>query len=165
MAMLEDYGFIISMTAIEPNPLRRYVVDDDPVYQDSGLEAFLNFSPKEGQDYFNFEMNANGAILSGFGTGHNRQRVVDMTKYRPICTATISENSWNVVLKIPMELVQDIYQVDSFGIGSSITCNFFKICEDPQLEHYASYAPIVSDKPNFHLPEFFLEAIIVGQGN
>lgn len=160
MAMLENYGFVVSMTAVEQNPLRRYTQNEDPVYMDSGLEAFLNFNPKAGQDYFNFEMNANGAMLSGFGNGRNRKRVVDIAKYSAVCTANILEDSWNVLLEIPMELIYDIYGIDSLGKGDTITCNFFKISEDPQYEHYASYAPIISEKPNFHLPEFFLEGII-----
>lgn len=45
--------------------------------------------------------------------------------------------------------------------GDQFTCNFYKICESKQLEHYASFAPIISDKPNFHLPQFFEAAIIV----
>ncbi|NLK27654.1 MAG: hypothetical protein GX306_04835 [Clostridiales bacterium] len=161
MAMLENYGFVVSMSAMEKDPLRRYTQDEDPVYMDSGLEAFLNFNPKAGKDYFNFEMNANGAILSGFGPGRNRKRVVDITEYRPICTAEIYEESWSVLLKIPMELIQDVYGIGPLGLGDIITCNFFKISEDPQYEHYVSYAPIVSDNPNFHLPEFFGEGIIV----
>lgn len=163
MAMLKDDGFIILMTAIEKNPLRRYSKDDDPVYKDSALEAFLNFNPERGQDYLNFEMNANGAILSGFGRGRNRRRVADITKYRATCTAEISEASWNVILKIPMELIRDVYQLDSIEAGSKITCNFYKICEDPQFEHYASYAPIMNDIPDFHLPEFFSEAYMGNQ--
>jgi len=161
MAMLEDYGFVVSMTAVEKNPLRRYTKNEDPVYMDSGLEAFLNFNPEAGNDYFNFEMNANGAILSGIGSGRKRKRVIDITNYRPDCSAKITETSWNVLLKIPMELIQDVYGIDAPQKGDIITCNFYKICEDPQFEHYASYAPIVSEKPNFHLPEFFKEAIIV----
>lgn len=160
MAMLENYGFIVSMTAVEKNPLRTYTQNEDPVYMDSGLEAFLNFNPNAGQDYFNFEMNANGAILSGFGHGKKRKKVVDITNYRPVCTASISEDSWNVLLKIPMELIRDVYGIDVLNNGDFITCNFYKICESPQFEHYVSYAPIVSEKPNFHTPEFFKRALL-----
>jgi hypothetical protein len=160
MAMLKDYGFIISMTAMEKDPLRTYNQDEDPVYQDSALEAFINFNPKEGQNYFNFEMNANGALLSGFGQGRNRQRVKDITGYQASCTAEISDNSWKVMLHIPMELIRDVYHLDSIESGSLVSCNFFKICENPQLEHYASYAPIINENPNFHMPEFFVEAMV-----
>lgn len=161
MAMMENYGFVVSMTAVEKNPLRRYTKNEDPVYMDSGLEAFINFNPEAGKDYFNFEMNANGAILSGFGYGRDRKRVIDITTYRPVCTAAIVEDSWNVILRIPMELIEDVYGIATPKKGDIISCNFFKISEDPELEHYASFAPVTSEKPNFHLSEFFSEAVII----
>ncbi len=162
MALLHNYGFVISMTAMETNPLRRYIEDNDPVYKDSGLEAFLNFTPDNVDNvYLNFEMNANGALLSHFGVKGNREQVNNLTAYRTYCEAFIEENSWNVLLMIPMELICELYQVKPFDIGDSFTCNFYKISEDVSIEHYASFAPIDSLKPDFHLPQFFTKAIIV----
>ena len=162
MALLEDYGFIITMTAMERNPLRRYTQDNDPVYKDSGLEAFLNFAPESlDERYLNFEMNANGALLSQFGNRGNREKVNILTSYRTSCTAYMEENSWHILLKIPMELICDLYSIKPLKINDTFTCNFYKISEDASIEHYASYAPIDSPKPDFHLPQFFAKAIIV----
>lgn len=160
MALLEGYGIVISMTAVEKNPLRRYTMNEDPVYMDSGLEAFLNFNPALQAEYLNFEMNANGALLSGYGKDRNRQRVSQLTDYRGLCTASIEEEKWSVLLKIPMELICELYQIGPLKKGDVISCNFYKISEDPSIEHYASYTPIDSPKPNFHLPEFFGKGII-----
>lgn len=46
-------------------------------------------------------------------------------------------------------------------VGSSFWCNFYKISEAAEIEHYASYAPIRTEIPSFHLPEFFATADIV----
>jgi len=162
MALLENYGLIISMTAMESNSLRRYKEDNDPVYKDSALEAFMDFAPKKPQqNYFNFEMNANGALLSQFGVKGNREQVQKVTSYRAVCEATIEKDSWNVLLKIPMELICDLYKREPLNVGDSFTCNFYKISEDPSIEHYASFAPIDSRIPDFHLPQYFAQAIIV----
>ncbi len=160
MALLQNYGIVISMTAIESNPLRRYTKENDPVYKDSGLEAFLNFNPGQTMNYCNFEMNANGALLSQFGEGRSRKWMNELTSYRADCEATIQEDSWSVLLRIPMELICDLFHIEPLKTGDRLTCNFYKISEDPSIEHYASYAPIVNETPNFHLPEFFGEAII-----
>ena len=161
MGLLKDYGLIIRMTALEKNPLRTYTKEDDPVYKDSGLEAFLNFAPdNERPQYLNFEMNANGAMLSAFGYANDRKFLINHTPIRPICEAMLEEDSWEIVLRIPMELICSMYQIKPLQPGDSFTCNFYKICEAPEFEHYASYAPINSEKPNFHLPEFFEKAII-----
>ncbi len=162
MALLKDYGLIVRMTALEADPLRRYHEEDSPVYKDSGLEAFLNFEPDNlEKGYFNFEMNANGAMLSEFGSGKNRKRLKEITSYRAECTAEIiDQHSWSVLLRIPKELIYEVYGKKSLGSGDKFTCNFYKISEDPGIEHYASYAPIDNPVPNFHLPQFFAGAVI-----
>jgi hypothetical protein len=161
MAFIKDVGFVISMTAIEKNPLRIYTENADPVFKDSGLEAFLNFAPDSLEDrYINFEMNANGALLSAFGDNKNRKKLSQLTSFQATCRAKIEEDSWSILLEIPMELICDLYQIPFLHKGDYFTCNFYKISEDPRIEHYASYAPINSMKPNFHLPEFFVKAVI-----
>ncbi len=46
-----------------------------PVYKDSCLEAFLNFAPEDlEKGYLNFEVNANSALLNGFGPGRGIKR-------------------------------------------------------------------------------------------
>ncbi len=160
MALLNDTEFMIQMKAFESDPLRRYTKHEDPVYKDSAMEAFLNFSPTLRNDYFNFEINANGAMLSEFGEGKKRQPVCQLTSLHASCEAEISQDFWQVVLHIPMSLIKELYEKDSFEKGDIITCNFFKISEEPTIEHYASCAPINNPTPNFHLFEFFQSAII-----
>lgn len=161
MGLIENFGLIISLTVIETNPLRRYYQVDDPVYKDSAVEAFLNFLPGLDTGYFNFEMNANGALLSEFGPKKNRKRIKDITPYKAVCEASIEEAKWNVLLQIPMELICDLYPIKPLTKGDTFTCNFYKISEDPSYEHYASYSPVSCEVPNFHLPEFFCKALVI----
>ncbi|ROR27388.1 cellulose/xylan binding protein with CBM9 domain [Mobilisporobacter senegalensis] len=162
MAVLSDYGIVVSMTAMELNPLCRFYKDDDPVYKDSAMEAFLNFDldhPEKG--YLNFEMNANGAMLSEFGINRNRKKIKDLISYSAVCEANIYDSRWQVLLKIPMSLICELYKSEPLKSGDVFSCNFYKISEDPLIEHYASYAPIKSKIPNFHLPVFFDKAVIL----
>jgi hypothetical protein len=162
MGFLKDYGIVISMTAMEKEPLRTYTQENDPVYMDSGLEAFLCFSQDPSDmRYLNFEMNANGAMLSAFGTAKERSFLAELTQHRAVCEAILETSSWSVLLKIPKELICNMYQREPLQPGDSFTCNFYKICETSSQEHYLSYAPLKSDKPNFHLPEFFEKAVII----
>lgn len=162
MGLLENYGLVVSMTAAERNPLRTYTEENTPVYKDSALEAFLSFPGELGnQSYLNFEMNANGALLSAFGTTKERMFLRDFTRFQAVCEAKIEENTWGILLKIPMELIGSLFQIEPLQRGGSFTCNFYKICETPEYEHYGSFAPIISERPNFHLPEFFETAVIV----
>lgn len=161
IAYLENYGIIIGMTAQESNPLRTHTKKDSPVYQDSALEAFLDFAPQQPEKgYFNFEMNANGAMLSEFGVSKKRKKLSGLTSFTADCSARIEENSWSVLLKIPLELINDFYGITSLQQGDMFACNFYKISEDPSIEHYISYSPIDNPTPNFHLPKYFATAII-----
>lgn len=162
MGLLRDFGLVISMTAMESNPLTTYTEDNDPVYLDSALEAFLNFTPKREIPYYiNFEMNANGAMLNDMGIVGDRKSVFTNVPFRGSCKVIREADSWSVLLKIPMVMICNIFGIQPLQSGDYFTCNFYKICESIELEHYASYAPIVSEKPNFHLPQFFETAVIV----
>ncbi|MGB4660842.1 MAG: carbohydrate-binding family 9-like protein [Mobilitalea sp.] len=160
MALLGNSEIVVSMTAVEANPLRRYTENEDPVYKDSGLEAFFNFNPSMSKAYFNFEMNANGALLSGYGENRSRKTVSQVSAWPAVCKAEIEEHSWSVLLHVPMELICEVYQREPLKTGDTFTCNFFKISEDPSIEHYVSYMPVQSEFPNFHVPESFGDAII-----
>lgn len=162
MGLLEGYGLVILMTAAESNPLRTFTKDNDPVYEDSAMEAFINLSADgTGQSYLNFEMNANGAMLSQFGTSKDREFITYNKELKAICELKLKENSWSVLLKIPMGLIVGFFGREPLKAGDSFTCNFYKVCQKPGFEHYGSFAPINSEKPNFHLPEFFQRAVII----
>lgn len=161
IALLVNEGLVVSMTAIEENPLRRFTKENEPVYEDSGLEVFINLAPSnDKQEYLNFEMNAYGTLLSQFGTNKNRSFLSELTSYRAKCVANIGEKDWNVLLRIPMELICEFNDGKELKGGDKITFNCYKICQDPSIEHYASYSPIQNPVPNFHLPQFFGEAIV-----
>lgn len=162
MGLLREGGFVIHMTAMESNPLATYTKAGDPVYQDSALEAFFNFTPeREVPYYINFEMNANGAMLNEVGIVGDRRSVFGNIPHQAICQVSRSADSWSVLLQIPMEMICMIFDIEPLKAGDHFTCNFYKICESKELEHYASFAPIISERPNFHLPQFFEKAIIV----
>ncbi|MFR4916405.1 MAG: carbohydrate-binding family 9-like protein [Coprococcus phoceensis] len=56
--------------------------------------------------------------------------------------------------------LEKICDLEAIKSGKIFYCNFYKISEDPEIEHYGAYAPIGSETPNFHLPVFFAEAIV-----
>jgi hypothetical protein len=157
MAIIPDKEWVVSMTAEETNPLRRYDKDNDPVYRDSALEVFLNFQPEdEKKRYMNFEMNANGAMLSEFGEKGDRKYISDIyQEYSASCKAKIEENSWSVQLRIPLKLIRELYSSDIMKKGGRFTFNLYKLSEDPEQEHYLSYSDLPVSRPDFHLPQYF----------
>lgn len=162
LGCLPDSGFVLEMTCQEADPCRTYLHDGDPVYLDSAMEAFFCFAPEdENPCYLNFEMNANGAMLACCGRNrHNRMPFSEEIRKGLLCQAHVAENYWSIRLSLPLTLVQTLYPGYVPKAGSRFTCNFYKIKESEGLTHFASFAPIPTLKPNFHLPEYFAWAQI-----
>lgn len=159
-------GFYLKMVCEEKDPLRTYANNQDPVYRDSAMEAFFMFEPEKGRDvhstYLNFEANANGALLAAYGKGRIYRSYFTSEEMELFgCKAVVEKEKWSISLRIPIMVLEKIYGPLELKEGSSFTCNFYKISETQEIEHYASYSPIKSDIPSFHIPEYFETATIV----
>ena len=160
LGYIPESAFILEMECEETNPCRTYQEDGDPVYLDSAMEAFFCFSPEEPKPcYLNFDMNANGAMLACFGQARqNRTPFPKEIREGLSCHAQIGKDSWSIRLVLPVTLIKAIYPNAALRAGSTFTCNFYKIKEEGELTHFASFAPISSPEPDFHLPEYFARA-------
>jgi hypothetical protein len=106
-------------------------------------------------------MNANGAILAGYGKNKTERTPFEADMLQKLnCKAEVEEEQWNVSLMVPIEILECIYGELYLKEGTKFNCNFYKICETKENEHYASYEYVKSKNPNFHLPEYFAEAVI-----
>ena len=166
LGYVPEDGFYLKMVCREKDPLRTYIADQDPVYQDSAMEAFFLFdSVKEREGlplYVNFEVNANGALLAAYGKERVHRSYFSKEEMKEFeCRAQIDPDSWNITLRIPLKILEKIYGPLELGEGSVFHCNFYKISETASCEHYASYSPVLTETPSFHLPEFFASAKLV----
>lgn len=168
---LPKEGFYVHMVCEERDPLRRQVAPQSQVCQDSAVEAFFTFPPQssiqegyvpEIKDmYFNFELNANGAMHAKYGYGRQNRTALQMEEYE-MCkpSADVQETCWSADFMVPLSLIQKCCNISEFHQEDQFFVNFYKIAEDAAIEHYASYNPILSEKPNFHLPQYFAKAIV-----
>ena len=163
MGYLEGEGLFVKMVCEETNPRRVFKLHTDPVYQDSTMEAFLAFPEGEISNdcmYTNFEINSNGAMLANFGRGWNRQYISKEQYEMTGVHAQIEEDKWYWEVLFPESYLKEICDFESVKEGKAFYCNFYKICESPEDLHFGSYSPIESEKPNFHLPICFAQAVI-----
>lgn len=158
-------GFYLKMICEEKNPYRVYTEANDPVYQDSAMEAFFLFKSQNSKTdaiYLNFEVNANGAMLAASGKKRNNRIFLSKELRSEItCCTNILEDRWIVEIHLPVSVLNKVYGNLILEKGSKFYCNFYKIAERKEIEHYVSFSPIMSETVNFHLPEFFAEAMIV----
>lgn len=166
MGYVEGEGLFVKMVCEEKNPLRRYYRHNDPVYTDSAMEIFLAF-PEENQAlsnecmYTNFEINANGAMLANYGRGRKSRCSISEEQFAMTgVKAAVEENKWYLEVLFPEKYLKEICDFEEIKKGRSFYCNFYKISESEEILHFGSYSPIESEKPDFHLPVCFAEAVM-----
>ncbi len=165
LGYLEKEGIYVKMVCEEADPLCVYRDHGAPVYEDSAMEIFLAF-PEEGQTdhciYTNFEINANGAMRAQYGW--DRWNRTFLTREQLAMTgvkAVVEQNRWYVEVLFPEAYLNEICSFEEIKKGGSFRCNFYKICEKEGFEHFGSYSLIESETPDFHLPVYFAEAVLV----
>lgn len=158
---LEGKGIYVKLICEEKDPKRVYRNHRDKVYQDSAMEIFMAF-PEKGEPllndvmYLNFEMNANSAMYAAFGKGRKNRAFISEEMYKKSgCKAVIEEERWTLTVTIPEEFLQEICRWEDVKRGETFYCNFYKISESKEIEHYGSFSPIESETPNFHMPVCF----------
>lgn len=166
MGFLPDQGFYVKMTCQEKDPPVFHLEPGSQVYLDSAMEVFLCFTPQETHPvYLNLEMNAAGVLLAAYGSERFPRSPFSQAVLQQFsCQGEIGTGSWSVSLLIPLVAVREAYPGLALPLsrGSRFTCNFFKLREqEGEDQHFASFAPIVSEQPLFHLPAFFADARIV----
>lgn len=171
MGYLEGEGLYVKMSCREENPRRETDMEKGKsgkfpgfhVCDDSAVEVFLGFADKDGEIrensmYANFEMNADGVLYAAYGRGRkNRSHLPEEVYETALPKAWEKDGCWGVEFLVPEKFIRDISGVE-IGQGGEFFCNFYKISETPEIEHYGTFAKIQNEKPNFHLPQYFARA-------
>lgn len=162
LGFIPGTGFYLKMHCEEKSPSCTYLKPNDPVCLDSAMEAFFEFYPQTHQGcYLNFEANSAGTLHAKYGYGrHDRQGFPPELHTACQCKGMVFEDYWTLELLIPLTLIHHVYGESCFAKGDFITCNFYKIKESEGRTHFGSFTIIENDTPDFHLPEFFAEAVI-----
>ena len=129
-------------------------IDQDPVYQDSCVEFFIQVD----NEYRNFEFNCLGVCLSAIGPDRNSRRKLEPENLSKIIrfpslnsknqTLEGSQADWTLTVGIPLDLIQ-------LTPGSAFNCNFYKCGDKTKIPHFITWAPINVPAPDYHRPEFF----------
>lgn len=157
-----EIGFHVIMQCQESHPLAVYQNPDEPVYEDSCMECFLQFYPEESEIYMNFEVNSNGIMLCQKGTGRrDRIFIRNMGFDQPKVTLQKTESSWKISYVIPLELIGQVYGRCDFVSGQILRGNFYKCGDKTEIPHYGCWNLIGCDKPDYHRPEYFGSLMLI----
>ena len=133
------------------------------VFRDSCVEFFIKPSADD-PHYYNFEWNAIGTLLLACRTcrqdPENAPReVLDSVKaVSSLGSATFAERKGNVRWTLDIEI--PITALWNAGIkswdGMKAKANFYKCGDGLSVPHYVTWAPVGTEKPDYHRPEFFV---------
>ena len=148
----------VRMEAKEKNIRATLTGPLEQVCSDSCLEFF--FAPMaDDKRYFNFEWNLLGALYLGFGAERNtrvRQIVKDVNElFAPNCFKTA--DGWGVEFKVPAFYIQ-LYMPE-FKLEGEAACNFYKCGDKTDVKHYLAWAPLSSEKPDYHRRQDFAKIV------
>ncbi|WP_308502014.1 carbohydrate-binding family 9-like protein [uncultured Alistipes sp.] len=153
---------IIRFDVAENYTAARVTADNGEVWTDSCVEFFLAVGDETG--YYNFETTCIGRMLLGFrhthaDAVHASQEMIDdvirQTTYpfgEPF-EEIEGNNRWSVTLAIPPRALFRHRIEDWSGVKARV--NLYKCGDRLSHPHFLSWRPIISEKPDFHRPEFF----------
>lgn len=161
-------GLYLHFTTIEKGLRVTALKDDTPVHYDSCLEAFIATKNESPVEYINFEFNAAGICAAARRTGRHDGESLSEQEYKSILRSS----------NIPLLLTEDYSKTTTIELsvmipfsllgiapespsGTVIKANFYKCGDCTIRPHFASWAPINTEMPDFHRPEFFKELCFV----
>ncbi len=149
--------YIYVRFAVEGEDLRAVnTANQSLVSQDSCVEFFMQIDGSP--EYWNFEFNCIGTVNASHRVERPRpvrlsdEQIASIKRYASCGNEPFEEKSgnhkWSLTIAIPLALV---------GIENvhCIMANFYKCADRTSHPHYLSWAPIPTEKPNFHLPQYF----------
>jgi len=124
--------------------------ENGPVYQDSCVEFF--FKPDNSDErYINFEINPKGVMHIGLGEDRYVRQLLDEPRETFCIESDASEGDWLLKFHIPDKFILKYFD----KITDVMRGNFYKCGELTGHSHFATWAPVDTDRPDFHRPEFF----------
>lgn len=138
--------------------------NNSPVAEDSCVEFFLQ--TPESEEYWNFEFNCIGAVNASHRKDRKHPtRLTDkelstVKRYATCGSKPFQELegmfNWGLTVAIPFRLIG----IDVSMSPIELKGNFYKCASATSMPHYLSWAPIKTEKPDFHRPEFFGKIIL-----
>ncbi len=142
----------------------------DSVCLDSCVEFFV--SPlADSEAYFNFEVNCGGTMLlhrcpspAEKNAGRATEDVSDADgatiliahSMPKIVNPEITEETiWTLEYRVPFALFTAYFGCPTPRRGDQWRANFYKCADATSHPHWGSWAPVETERPNFHQPTYF----------
>lgn len=159
----DEDALYLRMEAVEPHIRMKETDLLAEVCEDSCLEFFLQ--PTDRPDYFNFEINPNGAIYLGYGRDLSSLIRLIVPKVQALLDIKVefTAGGWELTYRIPFAFIRRFFPEFEAKAGTQMRANAYKCGDRTVKPHYLSWSPIGCPKPAFHCPEYFGQLIFGGE--
>jgi len=148
--LYSDFGIHVQLETDENPLLARFRNQNDSVCLDSCMEFF--FRPNENDPrYFNFEFNPFGTMYFALRTSRFDPVHPDKDKSYFNVKSYVDDKKWVLQFCIPFEFIDEVFGSHT----KTIYGNLYKCGDETENMHYATYYPVKSEEPDYHLPETF----------
>jgi hypothetical protein len=152
-----DSALHIRFQVQEEKPLVSCRKPNEPVYEDSCVELFLQPAPESDARYLNFEMNAAGTLLLQIGESRHDRHFIPATEHSQFnikaesgCRLPDGTAYWQVELSIPYSWLQSIFSEFQPAVGCTMRGNLYKCGDRTELPHYGCWSLVTSPTPDYH---------------
>jgi len=151
--------FILTWCVREPQLRRMCTHQNDEVWKDSCVEAFLK--KPDDDEYVNFEFSASGYCHVARGVGRQgRVSYPDALLDTIAVSVRILENTtiqsrWELTARLELSKFGLLGEGESLK-GKTLYGNFYNCGDSATEPHYLTYAPIDTARPDFHRKEAFV---------
>lgn len=131
------------------------------VWHDSCLECFLMPDPEHDARYLNLEFNPAGALRLSLGTARGDRVDPEGATIEDFCIAPFREQAqdglvlWGVTARLDAAFLKRVFPALTLLRGQGMRGNFYKCGEKTPEPHYACWARVTAQAPDFHRPESF----------
>lgn len=162
--MYSEAGLYVYMRA-EESEIRAKADMCGTICQDSCLEFFLQPNAAVPR-YTNVEMNPLGKYMCGIGRDRYDRFEAKTLPFKGMevrhsvkTAAGFAGPCWEIAYLLPADWLQLWFGWQP-ACGLRMRGNFYKCGDMTRFEHYGMWNPVVSERPDFHIPEYFGELIL-----
>ena len=153
----EEISAVFHIT--EPSVKAEYSEINSKVWEESCSELFLSFG---NGSYYNFEVSCIGCVLAEHGKNRfNRTLLGQKTIEKIEVYSTLGSTPFGIrneitTYTLSVRIPKEVFLFDGGKIDAmSLTGNIYKCADKSPTPHYMTLFDIISERPDFHRPEFF----------
>jgi len=139
--------------------------DNQPVNEDSCVEFFVKRTDSD--YYYNFEFNCIGVCKAAkhfkdrvHSKEFSSEQLHKIGRWPSLGNRAFKEMggmfTWELCVNIPFSLID----VETSYLPEKLLGNFYKCADATEQPHYISWNPVLTERPDFHRPEFFGELLL-----